>query len=88
MRGKAREGVALSDALTITAANRPRTGYEQYEQWIVMCPDDNAGEWFIYGSAEGVFDEVQGPFSTKGAAVHFLTHSLQRLCPRYAAIIE
>ncbi len=78
----------LADYLTITAGMRHRTGYEHYEQWIVMCPDDEAGEWFIYGSAEGIFDEVHGPFSTKAASLYFLYHALQRICWREASVVE
>jgi hypothetical protein len=81
-------GSLYADYLTITAGSRHRSGYEHYEQWMVMCPDDEAGEWFIYGTAEGLFDEVQGPFSTRAGALHCLRHAVQRICPREAHIID
>lgn len=72
-----------ADILTVIAPQRAGTRFDQYDNFLLMCPDDAAGAWFIYGDREGhEIEEIQGPFSTRKAARSFLRHGLLTVCAR------
>lgn len=73
---------AYPNILTVIAAQDAPSDLDHYAAFIVMCPDDAAGDWFIYGDTGTTLEELHGPFSTRKAVRHFVSHALRRICRR------